>query len=188
MKRMETLLIKFPEEALDLAAITVLANVALLDLRVYHAVEHRETYAWLPATLDATALQRALSAKHPRALLVRLSLTTDVAGHSSGQTAPWFYMVETDVRPGAQAEFDQWYGTEHLPGLAAVPGTVRARRYVAQAGSPRHYACYDLAQREAFGSPAWLAVRATPWSDRVRPNFMNTKRTMFRLVQNTTEA
>jgi len=185
---METLLIKFPEEALGLGAIAAMANVALFDLRVYHAVEHRETYAWLPATVDVAALQSMLSAKHPRASLIRLWLTTEVVGHSSGQTAPWFYMVETDVRPDAEAEFDQWYGTEHLPGLATVPGTVRARRYVAQTGSPRHYACYDLAQREAFGSPAWLAVRATPWSDRVRPNFMSTKRTMFRLVQDTKEA
>jgi len=33
------------------------------------------------------------------------------------------------------------------------------------------------------GSTAWLAVRATPWSDRVRLRFVNTKRTMFRICR-----
>jgi hypothetical protein len=51
-----------------------------------------------------------------------------------------------DVLPGSEADFDPWYEQEHLPGLASVPGT----------------------------------VRATPWSDRVRPTFVNTRRTMFR--------
>ena len=177
------MLIKFPEETLDAVALQALPAELPTDLHIYHAVEHQETYAWLSTPVDVNALQAALQVSHPQASIVRLTLTTDVAGHSAGQPAPWFYVVETDIKPGAQEDFDRWYETEHLPGLAAVPGTVRARRYLARESSPLFYACYDLAQREAFGSPAWLAVRATSWSDRVRPNFIKTKRTMFRLVQ-----
>lgn len=204
---MKSILIKFPEETLSATAVLALPSATQEDLRIYHAVDHDETYVWWssPAGTDANAginvggstdtrassdsntdigaMQAALRELHPRALVVSLALTTDVAGHSAGQAAPWFYMVETDIKPGAETDFDRWYETEHLPGLAAVPGTARARRYLAEHSSPRYYACYDLAQREAFGSPAWLAVRATSWSDRVRPNFINTKRTMFRLVQ-----
>ena len=182
------MLIKFPEETLDTTALLALPGVTQADLHIYHAADHRETYAWLAAAIDVPALQAVLRARHPQAQVVNLTLTTDVAGHSTGQAAAWFYVVETDIKPGAEADFDQWYETEHLPGLAAVPGTVRARRYVAQVGSPRFYACYDLVERETFGSPSWLAVRATPWSDRVRPNFVSTKRTMFRLVQEPTKA
>ncbi|GAB3117884.1 hypothetical protein GCM10027288_41450 [Bordetella tumbae] len=188
------MLIKFPKEALNTAAVLALPGVKQANFRIYHAVDHVETYVWLswPAEVAGTEaglnagisnLPAAVRQSHPDAQMVNLALTTDVAGHSIGQAAPWFYMVETDIKPGAETDFDSWYETEHLPGLAAVPGTVRARRYLAENSSPRYYACYDLAQREAFGSPAWLAVRATSWSDRVRPNFINTKRTMFRLVQ-----
>lgn len=203
---MKSILIKFPQETLSATAMLALPGATPADVRIYHAVDHEETYVWWssPAGIDANtginaggaeprtssdsntdigAMQTALRELHPRALVVSLALTTDVAGHSIGQAAPWFYMVETDIKPGAETDFDRWYETEHLPGLAAVPGTVRARRYLAENSSPRYYACYDLAQREAFGSPAWLAVRATSWSDRVRPNFINTKRTMFRLAQ-----
>ena len=185
------MLIKFSDETIDAAALRALPGAGATGpqgLRLYHAVEHAETYAWLDAPVDAAALQAALRERHPRAQAVSLALTTDVAGQAAGQAAPWFYMVETDIKPGAEADFDRWYEEEHLPGLAAVPGTVRARRYLAREGSPRYYACYDLATRDTFGSPAWLAVRATDWSSRVRPNFTNTKRTMFRLVQNASEA
>ena len=102
-----------------------------------------------------------------------------MAGASAGADAPYHYVVETDVLPEREADFDAWYGQEHLPGLAAVPGTVRAARYVRAEGSPRHHACYDLASLDTFGSPPWLAVRATDWSSRVRPSFRNTRRIMF---------
>ncbi|CAM4177203.1 hypothetical protein [Bordetella muralis] len=196
---MKSLLIKFPDEALSAVTVLALPGAKQANVRVYHAVDHVETYVWWswPAegastdsrlSTDIGSLQAVLRQSHPDALMVSLALTTDVAGHSAGQAAPWFYMVETDIQSGAETDFDRWYETEHLPGLAAVPGTVRARRYLAENSSPRYYACYDLAQREAFGSPAWLAVRATSWSDRVRPNFINTKRTMFHLVLDQAEA
>ena len=62
-------------------------------------------------------------------------------------------------------------------GLAACPGTVRARRFRNPEGSPRYHSCYDLTRTETLGSPPWLAVRHTTWSDRVRPHFRNVKRT-----------
>ena len=44
-----------------------------------------------------------------------------------------------------EEEFNAWYREEHLPGLAAVPGTVGAYRFLRPVGrSPRYVACYDL--------------------------------------------
>lgn len=139
---------------------------AFPEAQVWRGHEAAIGYAYLPegATPDGA---------------VRLELTTDVAGAGAGLDAPFHYIVETDVTPEAEADLNAWYETEHLPGLASVPGTVRARRFVDRAGSPRYYACYDLAALEVFGCPAWLAVRATDWSSRVRPHFRNTRRTMF---------
>jgi len=87
--------------------------------------------------------------------------------------------VETDVLPEHEADFNAWYDQEHLAGLAAVPGTVSAARLLDPQGHPRYHACYELATRETFGSPAWLAVRGTAWSSRIRPSFRNTTRTLF---------
>lgn len=97
--------------------------------------------------------------------------------------APWHYIVATDIEPAAEADFNAWYDQEHLPGLAAVPGVLRAARFrVAEGPGPRYHACYELADRSAFNGPAWLAVRGTAWSSRVRPHFVNTRRTMYRRV------
>jgi 2-pyrone-4,6-dicarboxylate lactonase len=102
----------------------------------------------------------------------------DVAGASHGQTAAYHYVVETDIPDQARDDFNAWYETEHMPGLARVPGTIRARRYLRKTGGPRYVACYDLLTPVALERPEWLAVRHTPWSDRVRPLFMNTRRIM----------
>jgi hypothetical protein len=111
---------------------------------------------------------------------VQLACTLEVPGASAAVAAGYHYVVETDVLAAHEDDFNAWYDEEHLPGLAAVPGTVRAARYVSAAGSPRYYACYDLASLDTFGSTAWLAVRATAWSARVRRSFRNTHRMMFR--------
>ncbi|MFY9509959.1 MAG: hypothetical protein WAQ05_03165 [Rubrivivax sp.] len=113
--------------------------------------------------------------------MLQLHCTLVLAGEAAGQPAPWRYIVETDVLPEFEAEFNAWYDDEHLAGLAAVPGTVMAARCLVDSedGSPRYLACYDLAALETFNSPAWLLVRGTPWSSRVRPAFRNTRRTMF---------
>lgn len=103
-------------------------------------------------------------------------------GASWGAPATHHYVVETDIEPANLVEFNAWYDREHLPGLAAVPGTIRASRYQ-RAGSPRFLACYDLADPDTLERPEWLAVRATPWSSWVRPMFMNTRRMMFAAVQ-----
>ncbi|MEJ8851529.1 hypothetical protein [Variovorax rhizosphaerae] len=110
---------------------------------------------------------------------LRLSCVQELAGASAGHIAMNHYVVETDVLPEFEEDLNAWYAQEHLPGLASVPGTVRAARYVDATGSPKYYACYDLVSADILGSPAWLAVRATPWSSRVRPAFRNTRRTMF---------
>ena len=111
---------------------------------------------------------------------VALTPTCDLPGAAAGEPVAVHYIVETDVLPEFEDELNAWYDQEHLPGLARVPGTIRARRYQAAGQSPRYYACYDLTSTDVFGSPEWLAVRATDWSSRVRPAFRNTRRTMFR--------
>ncbi|GGX33570.1 hypothetical protein GCM10007242_45970 [Pigmentiphaga litoralis] len=110
---------------------------------------------------------------------VELTETTVLPGRSAGQPAPFHYIVETDIAPDAEADMNAWYEQEHLPGLAAVEGNVLSRRLVASKGSPRYYACYDLVDPSARQTAAWTAVTATPWSSRVRPNFRNTRRTIF---------
>ncbi|AOB33774.1 hypothetical protein AKI39_15740 [Bordetella sp. H567] len=153
----------------------------------YAAIEGAQTYVYcrLPSgDADGAAAALGERARHvrPDATIRRLRRISDLPGASQGRAAPWHYIVETDVVPEAEQDLNNWYDQEHLPGLANVPGTVRAERFACNEAAPRYHACYDLETVETFGSPPWLAVRATAWSDRVRPSFRNTLRNMFKAI------
>lgn len=154
-----------------------------VGVSAFAAVDEADTYVYVRgAALALAEIQARLAESFPGARGRVLHRTLDLPGASAGQDAPWHYIVETDVLPEAEQDLNAWYDQEHLPGLASVPGTVRAMRYECRDESPRYLACYDLATRETFGSPPWLAVRATDWSSRVRPSFRNTRRTMFQKI------
>jgi hypothetical protein len=144
-------------------------------------------YARLPerVLLDVSALvplTQGLAALHPGPCEVegaRLELVLDMPGHSRGAPATSHYVVETDADDGWMPEIARWYDTEHMPGLARVPGCVHARRMTNHDSGPQSFACYDLIRPGVKESPPWLAVRGTAWSDRTRPHFTNTRRTMF---------
>lgn len=79
-----------------------------------------------------------------------------------------------NVAPDAEQDFNDWYNQEHIPALAAVPGTLLARRYVAEGdtgGTHKYVAVYHLASPEVTLSNAWKKAVDTPWSARVRPHF-----------------
>ena len=94
-------------------------------------------------------------------------------------TAPWLYLVHTDIPADIIDDYNAWYDQEHLPRLVRVPGVERARRYVADPGlSPRYLTAYDLSIKGAFESPEGLKARKTPWTERMRSLFQNTRRKM----------
>jgi hypothetical protein len=112
----------------------------------------------------------------------RLAPMAEWKGISAGSPAPYHYVVETDVEPDWEAEFNRWYHVEHMPGLAAVPGNVHCARMRSVDAPPRYRACYELESPQVLERNEWLAIRHTPWADRVRPHFHNTRRTMFRTL------
>lgn len=161
---------------------SVAAHAALEAEESYLYFFSRETAAISTAVLSRVAegaggLPALTGAKLATAKLIPVF---DRPGASRTVIAQFHYVVEMDVAPAYDGELNAWYDREHMPGLAACPGTVRARRFRNPWGSPRYHSCYDLTRTETLGSPPWLAVRHTAWSDRVRPHFRNVKRTLFR--------
>lgn len=58
-------------------------------------------------------------------------------------------VVRSNPAPGREDEYNEWYDGEHVPQMLAVPGFVRARRYVVH-GTPdappefRYLAIYEI--------------------------------------------
>jgi len=161
------------------------------SVAAHAALEAEESYIYLfsreSAAVGAAVLARVAERAGGVAALAgaklaaaRLVPVFDRPGASRTVAAQFHYVVEMDIPSSHEDDLNAWYDKEHMPGLAACPGTVRARRFRNPGGSPRYHSCYDLTRTETLTSPPWLAVRATAWSDRVRPHFRNLKRTMFR--------
>jgi len=110
-----------------------------------------------------------------------LRLMRDV-GRVPEQDTPWLYIVHTDIPGYIVDEYNEWYDQEHLPRLVTVPGVVRARRYIAVSGNPRYLTAYELTAPGAFESPEGLKARKTPWTEKMRSLFQNTRRSLCQLI------
>jgi hypothetical protein len=80
-------------------------------------------------------------------------------------------MIGMNVAPEHDHEFNEWYNSEHVPALGAVPGVVCARRYRGTGGTQRYVALYHLEAPEVVRSDAWRNAADTPWTQKLRPHF-----------------
>ena len=166
---------------------TVQVHAAFNDAQGLFYVYLQLAERQLLTPLLAASLQATLKNKWPtlsKLRVSRLEKMLDKRGASAATLPVFHYVVEMDPEAGWMPELSDWYDTEHMPGLATVPGCVRASRYLNHDHGPLSLACYDLVTQDTLGSPPWLAVRETEWSSRMRPRFTNTIRTMFDVLAN----
>ena len=84
--------------------------------------------------------------------------------------APVLYAVAFNIPDEAQAEFDAWYETEHIPLLMESADWLMVRRLRITDGAPEtytHQALHYLAGAWALQSPERERARETPWRDRL---------------------
>jgi hypothetical protein len=113
--------------------------------------------------------------------LLRFEGTQTLPGDEAAPDGAGGLLVNAmNVNPAHEAEFNEWYDHEHIPGLAAVPGTLSARRFRDSGGSHRYLALYHLASADVPTTEAWKAAANTPWTDRLRPHFRDHLRILTR--------
>ena len=102
-------------------------------------------------------------------------------GGMTPKDAPALLLNAMSVAPEHEHEFNEWYNTEHIPALAAVSGTLCARRYRGTSTAAQRYlALYHLASAEVPNSTAWKEAANTPWTERMRPHFRDHLRIVSR--------
>ena len=73
-----------------------------------------------------------------------------------------------NVAPEAEAEFNEWYETEHVPALTALPGVLCARRFRSVGGGGHKYvSVYHLTSPEVCQSETWREAAFTPWTHKI---------------------
>jgi len=94
--------------------------------------------------------------------------------------AEGFLLNAMNVAPEHEAEFNEWYNTEHVPALAAVPGVICARRFRATAANRKYVALYHLVSPDVQTTPAWKNAADSEWTRKLRPHFRDHLRLVCR--------
>ncbi len=94
-------------------------------------------------------------------------------GATPDEGGPFILLVRIETEPEYDHKLNEWDTTDHLPGLASVPGVLAAKRYRATAGSPRYLAMYELERAEVTESDAWRKAGDTEFSRKMRPLLRN---------------
>lgn len=80
-------------------------------------------------------------------------------------------MGRIDIPAAMEEEFNDWYNSCYIPGYLAVPGVIRARRYLAVEGQPKYLTVYEFENPQVPETPEWDRARnGNPWNLRVRPH------------------
>lgn len=104
-----------------------------------------------------------------------------VPGNAAGAAdAAGLLLFAANIRPEAEAEFNEWYDSEHIPRLAEVPGCLLARRFHSASGRQRYIATYHLTSPDVCASKAWEKAAVTPWTLKMRALLSDVLRLVLR--------
>lgn len=92
-------------------------------------------------------------------------------------------LVWNEVTAEGRDAFYRWHDGEHMPERMAIPGFIRARRYVSEGRSPQWFTLYEAASLEVLVSPAYLERlnNPTPATQETLQFFRNTARSVCQL-------
>jgi hypothetical protein len=135
---------------------------------------------WI-SLIETTAPQQ--SSTPDRALMSWSLEQINPGDRPSPASAGGLVLTSMDVDPAAEDEFTEWYDTEHIPLLSALPGVIAARRFRASRGSPRYVALYHVTDVTIYAKPSWYTANETPWMLRMRRFQQNRTYFLFRAIE-----
>ncbi|MGH2585424.1 MAG: hypothetical protein ACRDJE_10970, partial [Dehalococcoidia bacterium] len=96
-------------------------------------------------------------------------------------TSPGLLLAMTDIPAETEAEFNDWYDTEHIPERLAISGFRGAQRYRAIEGGPAYQALYDLESVAVLDQPEYAQLRENQSgrTQRITPQFRNLHRGIY---------
>lgn len=91
-------------------------------------------------------------------------------------TEPGFLAIWSDVTPEEETDYVHWLSREHVLERVGVEGFAASRVFRAlDAGVPRYFFLYELADPAALSGPSYMARLndPTPWSQKIMPILKN---------------
>ena len=101
--------------------------------------------------------------------------------------ADYIYVVQLEIPPHLEDEFNRIYDDEHVPNIVKVAGVHGCTRYRLESagddGMARYLAIYEIDAPDTPSTAAWKAASDTgEWVTKIRPNLtLRTHNTYKRL-------
>jgi Domain of unknown function (DUF4286) len=73
-------------------------------------------------------------------------------------------VVDIEVDPAREDEFNHWYDEEHIPEKRRTEGFYSARRFKHATDPHRYLAVYEVKDAETVTSPAYMTQAMSEWS------------------------
>jgi hypothetical protein len=73
-------------------------------------------------------------------------------------------VVDIEVDPAREDEFNHWYDEEHIPEKRAAAGFYTARRFKHTTDPHRYLALYEVEDADTVTSPAYMTQPMSEWS------------------------
>ena len=89
--------------------------------------------------------------------------------------ADYIYVVQLEIPPNLENEFNRIYDDEHVPNIVKVAGVHGCTRYRLESGdddgAARYLAIYEIDAADTTSTAAWKAASDTgEWVTKIRPN------------------
>jgi hypothetical protein len=98
----------------------------------------------------------------------------------------YLYIVQMDVPPELEADFNRIYDTQHIPEITQVPGVLEVKRYKLDKpapGVPQYAAIYRVSSPDVPQGAAWVKASDTgDWKPKVRPHTFNRRHALYKAL------
>jgi hypothetical protein len=88
-------------------------------------------------------------------------------------------IVEVEIDPADDEEFNRWYDEEHVPEKLRSPGFRSARRFRAHDDDTRYLVIYELDSPEAATSPAYMSQELSAWTRSLMSRWKGWRRSVW---------
>jgi hypothetical protein len=88
-------------------------------------------------------------------------------------------IVQVEIDPADDEEFNRWYDEEHVPEKLHTPGFVSARRFRSFDQAASYLVIYELENPQAATNKSYMRTEPTEWSKSVMARWKNWNRAVW---------
>ena len=101
--------------------------------------------------------------------------------------AGYIYLVQMDIPPELEEDFNRIYDTQHVPNILTVPGVRSCARYRVESGDvegvARYAAVYEIDSADLPTTDEWKAASDKgDWITDIRPYATNRTRVVYKRI------